>query len=613
MPTDPLSKTIRILHVFKHYELFSKGGGVERYNHHVATRSAAAGCGVTVFAQVADAAPENLGYRIECGSYAQLWEAVGNADIVHIHGPRERLSAAAGMIALLRRRPLFYTIHCFYRGKTPWQTLQKYLWDHLAERRLFRGAFTTIFLSDFWRDYSARLGLKPRHFMLLPNGIDSVALQAEKVSPTLLVGDPAILSVSRLDPVKCIDDVIRVLAEPSMDKAHLHIVGLGPDELRLQALIAARKLESQVTFHHFKNDDEVAAMARAAHVFVLASVEEGMPTTILEMLARGLPVVASEIPGNMSIMERLQNKATYPLGDIAALAQSIAMTAHQPLAENIQDDLRRYFDWGAIVATLLARYQQAVAGTAQRTMFIDCPLDCLSPQMILECARAAMTEKKLLVIEGLNVAKLVQSHRDPLLMHALDEADIVHIDGAGIALGGKLLGYTFPARRAGIDLMMDLLKSGVTLDKSVFLLGAKEVSVAAAAAAMQQEMPNLKIAGYRNGYFAAEDEVGIVQQIRESGASLLLLGMSSPKKELFLHRYKNELGIQVAMGVGGAFDVVAGLVKRAPGWMQAAGLEWMFRLLQEPRRLLWRYLDTNTTYAYLLLKNRLKGVRHAAR
>ena len=608
MLTEAKGEPIRILHVFKHYALFSKGGGVERYIHHVATRSAQAGCAVTVFAQEADDAPPQLGYRIQRGSYGALWHAVAKADTVHIHGPRERLSAVAGVIALLRRRPLFYTIHCFYRGKTKLQAAQKYVWDHLIERYLFRGAFTTIFLSDFWRDYSACLGIRPMHFMLLPNGIDYAALKVETVTPMTLAGEPAILSVSRLDLVKRIEDIIAALAQPLLPRAHLHIVGRGPDEERLKALVETQGLQARVTFHHFKNDEEVAAMARAAQVFVLASAEEGMPTTILEMLARGLPVVASEIPGNMSIMERLQNHATYPLGDVGALAESIATAAGQPLPASTQEGLQRYFDWGAIVPTLLARYRRAVGG---KTMFIDCPLDGMAPEAILERACTAMREEHVLVIEGLNVAKLVQSRRDPHLMQALDEADIVHIDGAGIALGGRFLGYNFPPRRAGIDLMMDLLRCCVELDKSVFLLGAKEESVTAAMTAMQRAVQGLRIAGYRNGYFSAADEAGIVDQIRASGASLLLLGMSSPKKELFLHRHKHALAVPVAMGVGGAFDVLSGVVKRAPGWMQKYALEWLFRLLQEPRRLGWRYLDTNVTYARLLLKTRVTGKHHA--
>ncbi len=611
MPIDPHRNGLRILHVFKNYALFSNGGGVERYIHHVATRSAQAGCTVTVFAQVADPVPENLGYRIQQGSYAQLWLAVGQADVVHIHGPRERLSAVAGIIALVRRRALFYTIHCFYRGKTRLQSVQKFLWDRVIERCLFRYASNVVFLSGYWYDYSAQLGLKPRHFTLLPNGIDLAALHAESVKAMELAGNPAILSVSRLDPIKRIDDIITALKQPSMSEAHLHIVGRGPDGVRLKVFVEAQALQARVTFHDFKSDDEVATMARASQVFVIASAEEGMPTTILEMLARRLPVVASEIPGNLSIMRRLKNTATYPLGDSAAMAQRIVQIARQPLPESMQEILRDYFDWDAIVSALLVRYSQVTGSRPLSTMFIACPLDLLTPQAILQRARTAMTEKKLLVIEGLNVAKLVQSRRDPLLMQALDEADIVHIDGAGIALGGKFLGYAFPPRRAGIDLMMDLLQCCADLDKSVFLLGAKESSVGAAAGGMKMAVPNLRIAGYRNGYFTDDDEPAIIAQIRASGAALLLLGMSSPKKEIFLHRYKNEMGIQVAMGVGGSFDVVAGLVKRAPRWMQVSGLEWFFRLMQEPRRLLWRYLDTNATYAWLLMKNRLLGMRHA--
>lgn len=233
--------------------------------------------------------------------------------------------------------------------------------------------------------------------------------------------------------------------------------------------------------------------------------------------------------------------------------------------------------------------------------FFGCPLDPLSREEILTRAQRALHEKTLLVIEGLNVAKLVQARRDAALMQALNEADIVHVDGAGIALGAKLLGHHLPPRRAGIDLMADLLELCAAQNVSVFLLGATADIVTRAAQAFTKQFPTLMIAGTRDGYFTDTDAASVAEAIRSSGAGLLLVGISSPKKEVFLQRYKHQLGVQLAMGVGGAFDVAAGIISRAPRWMQHCGLEWLFRLINEPRRLAWRYVDTNFTYGYLLL------------
>ncbi len=180
------------------------------------------------------------------------------------------------------------------------------------------------------------------------------ALQAEPAVPATLGGQPAILSVSRLDPVKRIDDIIAALA--LLPSAELHIVGRGPDERRLRDHAVAAGVANRVHFHGFKSDTEVAALARGADVFVIASAAEGMPTTILEMLARGVPVVASDIPGNRSLMQPLGDPHLYELGDIRALAAAIAAAAGEPVTPETMARLQSMFDWSAITATLLRLY-----------------------------------------------------------------------------------------------------------------------------------------------------------------------------------------------------------------------------------------------------------------
>jgi len=255
--------------------------------------------------------------------------------------------------------------------------------------------------------------------------------------------------------------------------------------------------------------------------------------------------------------------------------------------------------------------------THQRMDFLGCPLDLAPPQDLIADARRAIEGGMRLRLEGLNVAKLVDARRDPLLMGALDEAERVHIDGAGISLGLKLLGVQPPPRRAGIDLLGDLCAMAAETGAAVYLLGARSDIVELTVQHLQARYPALRIAGWRDGYFNAAEEPAIVDTIRESGADLLFIGMSSPKKEVLLQQYWPQLGVKVAMGVGGSFDVLSGKLPRAPRWMQKVGLEWFFRLALEPRRLLWRYVRTNTAFGFLLIFAKLKqqirvGVRDNA-
>jgi N-acetylglucosaminyldiphosphoundecaprenol N-acetyl-beta-D-mannosaminyltransferase len=199
-----------------------------------------------------------------------------------------------------------------------------------------------------------------------------------------------------------------------------------------------------------------------------------------------------------------------------------------------------------------------------------------------------------------NVAKLVNLQSDSNLREAVAGCDIVNIDGAGIVFGGRLLGYPIPERVAGIDLFHRLLERAETSGRSAYFLGAKPDVLETAVSNIRTEYPKLNVAGYHHGYFW-DDEAAIVDNIRNSNADLLFVGISSPMKEQFIDRWSDQLGVKFAMGVGGTFDVVAGKVRRAPEWMQKLGLEWLYRVIQEPRRMFMRYLTTNSLFAWMLL------------
>lgn len=204
-----------------------------------------------------------------------------------------------------------------------------------------------------------------------------------------------------------------------------------------------------------------------------------------------------------------------------------------------------------------------------------------------------------------NVAKLVNMRTDPQLDASVRACDIINIDGMGVVIGARFLGHDVPERVAGVDLFHALLAMSAQEGFSVFLLGAKDQVVSTAAAKVQALYPGLKLAGYHHGYFW-DDEAAMVDTIRASGAQLLFVAITSPKKENFINRWRDQLGVSFVMGVGGTFDVVAGKVKRAPLWMQKYGLEWLYRVIQEPGRMWKRYLVTNVRFGGLLVREKLR-------
>ena len=216
-----------------------------------------------------------------------------------------------------------------------------------------------------------------------------------------------------------------------------------------------------------------------------------------------------------------------------------------------------------------------------------------------------IAERKFTQHVVVNVAKIVNMRRDRVLSDSVRSCDIVNIDGMGVVWAARLLGHEVPERVSGVDLFGELVRLAALNEYPVFLLGAKEEVVEKVVHTLRKRHPDLKIAGYHHGYFW-EDEEALVQKIHDSRARLLFVAITSPKKENFINRWKDDLGVDFVMGVGGTFDVVAGRVKRAPVWMQKSGLEWLYRVIQEPRRMWKRYLVTNCLFAVMMFRERLR-------
>ena len=199
-----------------------------------------------------------------------------------------------------------------------------------------------------------------------------------------------------------------------------------------------------------------------------------------------------------------------------------------------------------------------------------------------------------------NVAKLVKAKRDQTLRRIINNADLVGADGVPLVWISKYLGDSIPGRVNGTDLMEELVKLSAEKGYSIYFLGARAEVVREVVRIYSEKYPELKVAGYRDGYFRPEEEGKVADEIRATGADIIFLAFGSPKKEMFVGQHMYRLNVPVVHGVGGSFDVIAGVTRRAPVWMQKWGLEWFYRFLQEPRRMWKRYLFTNTGFALLV-------------
>lgn len=222
-------------------------------------------------------------------------------------------------------------------------------------------------------------------------------------------------------------------------------------------------------------------------------------------------------------------------------------------------------------------------------------------QAVEVCGRAVEARERLLV-GVVNAAKIVNMGRQPILREAVLAADLTIADGMAVVWAARLLGQPLPERVAGIDLFTELLKRADEKGYSVYLLGAEQGVLDEVVKRIEREHPGVKIAGARNGYFSDDEAGAVAGAIGAARPDLLFVAMTSPRKEVFLAKYEGEMNISVCHGVGGSFDVMAGKVKRAPRLWQRLGLEWLYRVVQEPGRMWKRYLVTNTLFVWMVLR-----------
>ena len=209
--------------------------------------------------------------------------------------------------------------------------------------------------------------------------------------------------------------------------------------------------------------------------------------------------------------------------------------------------------------------------------------DSLTIEEAVTRAKALMTERRAAYVVTPN-PEIVMACRERLeTMQAVNAADLVLPDGIGVIYGARILGTPLKTKLPGIDfiqaLMADMAKEG----KSVFLLGAKPGVAEAAAEKLKAQYPGLAVVGTQDGYF--KDDAPVVEAVNAARPDLLLVCLGAPKQELWMHKNAAALSARLMIGAGGSIDIYAGTVQRAPEAWCNAGLEWLYRLLKEPRRI----------------------------
>lgn len=237
---------------------------------------------------------------------------------------------------------------------------------------------------------------------------------------------------------------------------------------------------------------------------------------------------------------------------------------------------------------------------SRSTHILNGRFDRVSADLVVEEVVRTIHEGQRSALCTVNVAILMMMRSNTRLQRFVNSARWTVADGQPLIWASRFTQRPLPERVTGIDLIDQLCARAARENISVYFLGASDKIVRATANVLRNRHPGLNVSGCADGYFGPDEARARAQAVKASGAELLFVAMGVPRQEYFIDEQWNHFGARVVIGVGGSFDVIAGLRRRAPAFIQRAGLEWAYRVVQEPRRLFKRYLVTNSQFIGLM-------------
>ncbi len=248
--------------------------------------------------------------------------------------------------------------------------------------------------------------------------------------------------------------------------------------------------------------------------------------------------------------------------------------------------------------------QEKILGDNERICILDTTIDVLTASETVSLVEKYVKTKTPLHLMGVNADKINEVGQNELMKKIVNSCGVINADGASVVLASKYLKKPLPERVAGIDLMQDLVVLSEQKNYSIYLLGAKQEVVEKTRDVLLERHPKLNIKGIHNGYFKEENWSEIALELKEVNPDFVFVGITSPIKEYLIEFLQNEGLNCVFMGVGGSFDVISGNIPRAPKWMHKMNLEWLFRVMQEPKRLFKRYFLGNSKFITSVFKEK---------
>ena len=438
-----------------------------------------------------------------------------------------------------------------------------------------------------------------------------------------------VVFVGRLDTQKNPGMLVQAFARqqrPGIPPVLL-LVGDGVLRAELERQAQTLGVAARVRFLGLRPQAEIATLLRACDVFALSSAYEGMPMALLEAMGSALPAVVTDVGEVRRLVRSGVNgavAASHAADDFAAaLAQTLAWAPdwRQAALDAVAD-----YQPDRVLAPVYQRYLQLADGPArarlaadaqaedigrsrQRDLVVGVPIDVMrGPKVVAQIVRWARDQESRSVC-FCNVHSAVLATRDPHHRLALASADLVVPDGAPVAWTLRRKGHALQDRVDGPGTMLHVCAAAREHGVKIGLLGSTPTVLNKLKAELERVFPGLHISYVHSPPFrpaTPDEDARICSAIVAAEVSLLLVGLGCPKQERWMAEHKGRIPA-VMLGLGAAFDFHANVVARAPSWMRSAGLEWLHRLASEPRRLAGRYLDSNSRFLWMSLRDALSS------
>ncbi|MFT3965878.1 MAG: WecB/TagA/CpsF family glycosyltransferase [Sphingobium sp.] len=443
-----------------------------------------------------------------------------------------------------------------------------------------------------------------RNLTLIENGVD-----IDKFDGIARTEARSVIYFGRLAPNKRLPDLIRWFGNLwRLDQRWKLIIAgkpMGVTVEELSAVAANERIANSIEFHTSPTDAELSALIAQSSIFASASAHEGFGISLVEAASAGLYPVVSDIPAHRRSCERLQLGSLIDFTDRrspARVLREIKEARHSGEMQRARERLES-FSWRQVTQEMFHIYEEAL-GTHNR-LISNVSVSVMNQRQAVDRVSRHIDARDGKVICFCNAHTANLARRDKELARALDDALVLN-DGIGMDIASRLIyGARFPHNLNGTD-FVPLLLASQKMQTRVYLVGSAPGVAARAAHIIEQRYPHVEVVGTQHGFFDAQEEKSLAQDILSADPDLVIAGMGNPRQEIWAAKWAPTLRRPIICA-GALLDFTAGMVRRAPPWVRRLHFEWAYRLGQEPARLANRYLVGNAAFLAHILQDAVRG------